>query len=525
MASYLFGSSNVYRSFSRAVEAGRFSGLDLQLIRCTKKTVFDSHIETLSSNSKLVVTSILANFIVDVCTGIPDDEVQLFAHQQVTAHVETLLGLVSRDPLVNVIIVPPLYRSTPAWFGPYLPDILGFLAAEVGRIGAGRISICAPVVVVPSIIEEDGIHLNPAGGDRFLAHIDASLQLLIARLNDPTDEMEVESVSGLPGPSFVDLQTSPLNARVDHLSKTVSGLEMFVRRRFKDDDLIFARMKEESDAVVNRNREDRVVITGLAGLSVQPSTHAEKKAHYSASVSRLIEIAFASSENAPQVQDVYVNMRKDRGQPLVEIRLNSASGASSFRCEGVRLAKAKHPEFAELFFANSVTQATRVRIEVLKALSKKLTSTTEEAFVQGFISRPVLQYHVREGERSQAEGVGRSYCYVDAIAKFGTLLNSSDLTKAYLRAGTTFAGALSQYFVVLTENRCEPHSLRSGSNRVPIGRRGGRASGRGRLQPASARNLFAMTIDGDRERGVKRPPGETDVPTPSKRKENELITE
>ncbi len=100
MANILYGSSNIYRHYSRMVEAGCFTGRDLLLVKCTKKTVFDASLATLTSAS-LVVTSVLSNFIVDVCSGVPDDEVQLFAHQQVTAHVEALSGLLTRVPEVT----------------------------------------------------------------------------------------------------------------------------------------------------------------------------------------------------------------------------------------------------------------------------------------------------------------------------------------------------------------------------------------------------------------------------------------
>jgi len=154
-------------------------------------------------------------------------------------------------------------------------------------------------------------------------------------------------------------------------------------------------MKEESDADTNRSREDRVVITGLKGPTVMVSTHAEKKSHYLQVVNDLVLIACASSDPLPKPIDVYINLRKDRGLPLVEVRFDSVANAQEFRREGVRLAKAKHTSFESLFFSNSVTQATRIRIDNMRELSKKLTTSSEVAFVQGFISRPVLQYRVK----------------------------------------------------------------------------------------------------------------------------------
>ena len=108
MANLLFGSSNVYRNYERAIGSGCFSGRDLQLVQCTKKASFDAHLVTLTSAS-LIVTSVLENFITDVCRGLRDDEIQLFAHQQVTAHVEDLFKVSERLPGLNVLIMPPLF--------------------------------------------------------------------------------------------------------------------------------------------------------------------------------------------------------------------------------------------------------------------------------------------------------------------------------------------------------------------------------------------------------------------------------
>ena len=106
MSRLLYGSSNVYRHFPRSSLG---SDLRLDLVECTKKTVFDSHIVTHGSLTagSVVVVSVLENFITDVCRGLDDAEVDLFAKQQITAHVESVADLI-RDVLESVAIVCPL---------------------------------------------------------------------------------------------------------------------------------------------------------------------------------------------------------------------------------------------------------------------------------------------------------------------------------------------------------------------------------------------------------------------------------
>jgi hypothetical protein len=65
MANYFYGSSNVSRHFARSLGLGVFASHELQLVNCTKKAVLDAHLATVSSAS-FIVTSVLANFIVEV---------------------------------------------------------------------------------------------------------------------------------------------------------------------------------------------------------------------------------------------------------------------------------------------------------------------------------------------------------------------------------------------------------------------------------------------------------------------------
>jgi hypothetical protein len=326
MSSVLYGSSNVYRNYKRAIEAGKFAGRDLQLVSCTKKTVFDAHLAALPS-AVLVVSSVLENFITDVCAGVSEDEVQLFAHQQITAHVESLNGLVARCETVNVIIVPPFFRSVPSWFGSYLPDFVAFLTSEVGRINSNRLVTCSPFIAHPALLEPDGVHLNAAGGDRFMAYLDLAL---IGMLQESGTAMDVEDAPASSQLSQIlnvvsrtsqQLDTiSGLGEALSGLSQSTSDFEAFVRRRFKKDDFVFARLKEESDTDVNRSREDRVVISGLPAASSSTTTHVEKKRHFIEVVTRLVQLACVEIDPLPKVTDVYVNLRKDRGLPLIEAR-------------------------------------------------------------------------------------------------------------------------------------------------------------------------------------------------------------
>ena len=124
----------------------------------------------------------------------------------------------------------------------------------------------------------------------------------------------------------------------------------------------------------------------------------------------------------------------------------------------------------------------------MRAIAKKLTTTSETAYVQGFISKPALHYVVKEGMPSHCAGTGRSYNFVDSVTRYGDLLMPLDLAPAYKRAGDTFKGSMEHYFVVLKEDDVV------GANHFPLGRRGAhgfrgavRGVARGRFAASSGR--------------------------------------
>ena len=162
-----------------------------------------------------------------------------------------------------------------------------------------------------------------------------------------------------------------------------------------------------------------------------------------------------------------MSLQQDQAKPSVEAHFDTVEGAAKFWKAAAALAKAKNQHFVLLFFWNSITHMTRVRIEIMKAIAKTLTTETEKAFVQGFISRPVMRYLSRNPEEVLAGGAGRSHLFVDSVSYFRDLVQSHKLTSAYRRAVSTFKGVLEQYFVFLNSDNF------GGANREPLGPRAG----------------------------------------------------
>ena len=373
------------------------------------------------------------------------------------------------------------------------------------------------VDVTPEMLEKDGVHLTPPAGDLLLRQLGLNITSALSSLADVTlmdrssspdlasGDDDIESIAEGGDDrlgAILKIVTSnskklssvkPLQRTIAKLEESSRVFESQVRLQRQRDNLVFARIKEESDAELNRSRENRVVISGLARASDGSSTHQSKKDHYTLLVTDLIAKACPVLDPKPAVVDIIVSIRRDQVQPSVEAVLDSVAGAFAFRKAASTLAKALNPDFSQLFFANSITQATRVRIEIMKAIAKKLTTKTENAYVQGFMSRPMLRYLSRDPAVSLCAGTGRNYSFVDSVSRFGDLVLIHDLTSAYKRAGSTFQGAMEQYFVVLAEVGDAP--VASGSNQLPIGSRGGRGARFG-FRGARGRKRFGGSPSG-----------------------------
>ena len=241
-------------------------------------------------------------------------------------------------------------------------------------------------------------------------------------------------------------------AALTSLTSLTGSLRAEVTTRRLQDNLIFARLKEDQDFAFNKNREDCFTVTGLHVSSPPPRDALERKEFFKTLLAALVNEACPDLEPRPEIMDVYVNLRYGRGAPFIEARLNSIEASSAFRVSAAKLAKDEAPNFQGLFVANSVTLSTRVRIEILKALAKRLMTVDEEAFVQSFSSRPMLHYQAREHVLHPSPGTNRSYSFVEAVGRWGDRLATVDLLPAYRRARPAFIGCLEQYFVVLKES-------------------------------------------------------------------------
>ena len=460
------------------------------------------------------MTSVLANFICDVCVG---DDVLAAANREITLHIETLHKYSLANPGVGVVVVPPLPRADPDWFPAYLPCFTAFLYHEVARIGNPQLKYLSPFVAPPSFYESDRVHLNADAGHSFIHFLVSGVDLLFP--SNVVSQPQVSDAATPTGGSSEVIPGTVGSSSMLELRRDVSDLRSEVRRRRLQDNLLFARIKEDRDHEINKSREDRCTISGLNVTVAPPSDPKERKEFFKGLITGLVTEAFPDVERPPLVLDVLVNMRYGRGPPFFEVKFDSPGSSSSFRISAAKLAKSETGSFKGLFISNNVNLSTRIRIDIMKLIAKRLSSLTEYSYVQGFSSRPTLHYKMKEAEEGAptpvaALGTGRSYTFVESVERWGHLLKASALDAVRRKASTAFSGCLEQYFVVLSDLPPEQeleadlftrlansgpssrssYPYRGGSGRRPHQpRRGGRGGRGGRILTGAAEGGSLLT--------------------------------
>jgi hypothetical protein len=359
--------------------------------------------------------------------------------------LSTVSASAVRLPDTKFAIVLPLRRPALKWYQEHIDPITKFINEGIRAMISDKIvnNVAAiPCIPEPSQqFESDMIHLNNQSGKVFVGTIlEAAETFFNAPVVDLTEPGEWEESS----------EQNQIKRLEDRLQKLETAMRVQADKNVGND-LMFARSREETDAISNKAKEDRLVINGLKS-STPLLTDARQKIEALKTIANGI---FEKLIPGFQGKITYLTqIRNQAGQPIpmVETRMENLEQALSLRKAYAEKKKNKSlgKDLDSLFISNCVSLATRVRVDVLKAIARRLTNREDLAYVTGFTSRPMM--HIRKaGPPTSTTKPLKSFSYIDTVTRFGHLVNAEDLETAYGRAGRSFNGQLQQNFVVLNE--------------------------------------------------------------------------
>jgi uncharacterized membrane protein YgcG len=443
MANILIGSSNVNRFYKHT----DFPSMrQYKMVKCTQMSGFSAYMVNIGAECKSVLISVIENFIVDA-VGADIIEPEAAIDKCIMDYLEVIQQSITKHPSVKFGIVMPLTRPAVSWYQERVNLITRFLEDGVKRMISDKrannvVSIRCPPEESQQF-DPDKIHLTKTSSKIFLDIILGSAENFFK-----SEFVDFEDLNE-SGEIFCEPNSQHLKDLEDRLKRLETTMRAQADKNIAND-LMFARSREETDAGTNKIKEDRLVMNGLKSSTPLPD---DSRLRIEALKKIAAEIFLILVPDF-QGKIIYLSQGKNQGEPIpmVEVRLDKPEFAIAIRKAYAEKRKNKQlsRELESLFISNCVTLATRIRVDVMKAIARKVTKGDDLAYVAGFTSRPMM--HIRKaGAPSPSMKPLMSFTYIDTISRFGHLVNVEELETAYGRAGRSFNGQLQQNFVVLNE--------------------------------------------------------------------------
>ena len=464
MANLLIGSSNVNRHY----RTNDFSSYrKYEMVKCTQMSGFKVYMDGVAQTKKMVVISVVENFVVNA-VGADVTSPEPLIDECIKDFLSSVVKTATRLPDTKFGIVMPLQRPALAWYQDRVASITEFIEEGIRAMISDK--NCNNVMKIECIssasqqFETDLIHLTKTSAKVFLDLIlDQAETFGNAPVVDLTEQGEIRD-------SDDNSYIAKLEERLDRIER---NLRMQSDKNVAND-LMFARVREEADSTSNKAKEDRIVINSLTSAAPLP---ADPKLKISA-LREIVAEVFKTIIPDFKGKVVYLTQGKHLTTflPMVEVKLDKTEFAIEMRKAFADKKKNNQlgPSQGTLFMSNSVNLATRIRVDIMKAIAKKLSNRDEIAYVAGFTSRPTL--HIRRNGTKDTKPL-KSYSFIDSVSRYGGMLVREDLETAYGRAGRSFNGQLKQNFVVL--NEIDQEALQSVAPNEDISNRQGTSGYRG----------------------------------------------
>ena len=461
--SYLFvGSSNVSRFYKRQNFKDNKSYFVQKSTQIKGFELFMSEVE-----ADFIVISVIENFLVDAA-GENLEHGQDMIDKTISDFGAIMRAAATRLPSTKFAVILPLKRPAIEWYQERFEVIKKKYVGMIDAIGLVNVGKVETSLSSSQHFESDGVHLTQDSGMNFISIVLESAERFF-------EAVAIDLTEGSEGNDSTEASVEQ-NKMEKRIEKLEADMREIKKQKIKND-IVFARLREDVDYERNRQKEDRVVINHLKVTDV-PADHKSKMDHYKHLAAEVFE--YLIPDFTGKVMWIQAGRNPENGEslPMLEVRLDNVKAASDIRKAFAKKSReGLTNKFEKIFITNCITKSTRVRVEIMKAIARKLTREGEMAYVAGFIPRPVL--HIKKVVEGKRTFPYKTFTFVDCVTRFGNLVMDSDLTYAYNQA-LPFDGELEQNFIILNEKGLRARPINRERGNVTAGRswRGGRG-GRG----------------------------------------------
>jgi hypothetical protein len=453
MARILIGSSNIRRFYPNA---GTKTYPVYKLEVTTLRRAFEVTLDNVPNDSKVVI-SVLENLIEKEIALAAEEEKQAAVRSLIEGFITSVVEKAKKNRGAKFALAYPILRPGNEWMTKNDDFIRDEFETAYNKHSEINISKVDSVSRGSQVFERDGVHLTKAAGNAFVANLIGMAEDCFdaphIEIDDDEEESSINKLLRAGQESSKARKNSDLSdlKKVTHdLKGWKTTLETSFHTRFMADNLMFARLRNEMDSETNRKREDRTLVTYLIDPENLPKQTTERnEALRKAAKEFCIKI---KEDFDGEVMFATTTGRSERGNLMLEFRLDSVEKAREIRkAFAISRPTNKLPaEMEKIQMSTVITLATKVGIEIMKAMARKIESQRETAYVPMFLPRPILHIKVKV---PGGKGLHlNSLTFAEAIQQYGEKLNQDDLVSAYQKAGGNFKGQMRQHFVVLAEN-------------------------------------------------------------------------
>ena len=427
----ILGDSNVSQNMTALNRRASPLMEDCQVLSCRKLASFSDCLRTMRSASNSCIISCLTNFITDISS-------RRSTSASISARVEPVLDDIrailtefsAANPDVMFFISPPMYRRKPEWYRHGLSEIL----VQFSKSLAGLLT--PSFHLLPSFgfpdLEDDGVHLTPYAGLKFVVHLfDSSLDLIKA--------------SGAPIP--VGVAKLQETSRV--LEDRVVILEQGQRHLRQELQMKTAIDAELADYEENVRNECFFVLSGLEPV---PSDLVGRDWQNFAKDLVQSKIKLILGRESKIV--VVSGLRRD-AKPIYLVKLESVDDSKRIRDKFGSSFKAGATPLPDNLKGLSIrirlTHATRVRIAIMQVLAGhyKKSNPGSRTQVVNFEPRPMLRLTPPPGASDPRV---LSFTFIEAVTKLPIKFSRKDYAFIMKTVSGKFKGQLRSLFVVISDD-------------------------------------------------------------------------
>ena len=441
---------------------------ECQVISCKRLSVMADCLRSMRSSSDSCIVACLTNFLTSLSCRAGSSVDALV--EPVFTDVRDVLGtFATANPDVMVFVSPPMYRQHPEWYRNGLPEILTKFSKMLSALRSPAFHLL-PSFSAQDLVD-DGIHLTPYAGLKFVVHLfDSSLDAIKScSATMPVAVGQVTESSRALEDRVVVLEHGQRHLRRELAMKTAVDSEL-------------------ADFEENVRNECYFVISGLPPIPSDLFGRAWQN-YAKDLVQSKIKLLLGRESRIVVVS----GLRRDE-KPIYLVKLESTDDSkrirdrfgSSFKAGGETLP----PGLSGLSIRIRLTHATRVRIQIMQVLAAnwKASNPGSKTQVINFEPRPLMRLTPAQGSEDPRV---LTFNFIEAVTRLPIKFSKKDLSSIMKAVSGKFKGQLRSLFVVLSDD----DRVTSRHRRRESSSSSGSSSGSGTEDEAPSR-----TPDRDRDR-------------------------